>query len=476
MPAPVTSEDLLQLVRKSKLISPVRLQGFLSEGGSVPGVAAQLAECLVREGLLTRFQATQLLRGKHRGFDLGKYRVLEPIAEGGMGRVYLCEHIRMGHRVAIKLLYPEAIQRDPLALARFQREARAAAQLNHPNVVRTHDIDQTNGHHYLVMEYVEGITLYDLVRRDGPLAVEEAVTYAIHTGLGLQHIHENCLVHRDLKPSNLLLDRAGTVKILDLGLALFRDHRRDNLTRQQDSHAILGTADFLAPEQALTSDVDIRADIYSLGCVLYYLLTARFPFGDMPLTRKLLSLHMRPPKPILEYRPDLDSALVQVLNRLMAKKPEDRPRTPLEAVHALAPFSPVPVALPPLGPGGNPAGDAATKADAGRQDTRIEWRGPRPPSSCSTPLAAANQTPKIPAPPPRRPARKAAPKPRPKPPAAKAPPPRPRGKPFLYGAIVGGVVLGLLTAAVLFLARPTTPASEGGPLPPGQTEPAAFTR
>src|SRR5262249_19080588 len=155
------------------------------------------------------------------------------------------------------------------------------AQLNHPNIVRTHDIDQTSTHHYLVMDFVEGITLFDLVRREGPLSEEEAVTYAIQAGLGLQHLHEHNLVHRDFKPGNLILDRSGTVKILDLGLALFRDERRDNLTRNHAGNAILGTADFLAPEQAMSSDVDIRADIYSLGSTLYYLLTAELPFGNM---------------------------------------------------------------------------------------------------------------------------------------------------------------------------------------------------
>jgi serine/threonine protein kinase len=436
MPSPITCADLLKLVRQSNLIAPDKLQGFLSEAdNAAPAAPSQLASSLVRKGLLTQFQAAQLLRGKHRGFELGKYRVLQPIAEGGMGRVYLCEHIQMGHRVAIKLLYPDSVKRDPLALARFQREARAAAQLNHPNVIRTHDIDQFNGHHFLVMDYLEGITLYDLVRRQGALAVEEAVVYAIQTGLGLQHIHENSLVHRDLKPSNLLLDRTGKVKILDLGLAVFRDDRHDYLTRKQDSNAILGTADFLAPEQALSSDVDIRADIYSLGCVLYFLLTAKFPFGDMPLTRKLLSLHMASPTPIQEHRPNLPPALVQVVNQMMARSPDNRYRTPLAAVHALAPFAPVAMTLPPLAADGNPPSEVITRAEASSEhDTKTDLRSQCSSSSGIAPSKLILKTP--------------APKARPR--TAK-PRRKARRKSLLYGAVIAGVILALVTTAILAL-------------------------
>jgi serine/threonine protein kinase len=464
MASPVNADELLELVRKSNLIPPDKLAGSLSEDG-VPGTAppSELADRLVRMGLLTRFQVGQLLRGKHRGFELGKYRILEPIADGGMGRVFLCQHLRMGHRVAVKLLYPEAIQRDPLALARFQREARAAAQLNHPNVVRTHDIDQSHGHHFLVMDYVEGTTLYDLVRRSGQLPVAEAVGYVMQVGLGLQHIHENCLVHRDLKPSNLLLDLSGTVKILDLGLALFRDDRRDYLTRKQDSNAILGTADFLAPEQALSSDVDIRADIYSLGCVLYFLLTARLPFGDMPLTRKLLSLHMAVPTPILDHRPDLNPALVEVVNRMMAKNADDRYRTPAEAVDALAPFAPAEATLPPRAPGSS-APVTTRKEPSAKRDASTASRAPRPPGSTATALPAAAPTPKATLPAAKPSAGKLAARPKPKAAPRKTPRP-PRRRPLLYGALIGGAALVVITAAVIFLTRATTPASEIPPLP-----------
>jgi serine/threonine protein kinase len=447
MPPPVSAENFLDLVRKSNLIPRDKLRAFLEDRPDAPAAPRELADLLVQEGLLTRFQANQLMRGKHRGFQIGKYHVLEPIADGGMGRVFLCQHTAMGHQVAIKLLDPSIAQRDPTALARFQREARAAAQLNHPNIVRTHDIDKTNTHHYLVMDYIEGITLYDLVRREGPLSVEEAVTYVVHVGLGLQHIHENNLVHRDLKPSNLVLDRTGIVKVLDLGLALFRDHRRDNLTAQHDSNAILGTADFLAPEQAMSSDVDIRADIYSLGSVLYFLLTAQFPFGDMPLTRKLLSLHMLPPTPILQHRPGLDNALVQVIGKMMAKKKEDRYRTPLEAVYALVPFAPIEVTLPPLGPDGSPVTDGLTTVDATKNNTKIDWRGTRPPSSSTSRLAGSNTTPPVAA----RPTVIESKKP------AKASPKRQvkkqpvaKGKGWLYGAVIGVAVFALVMLAILF--------------------------
>ena len=192
--------------------------------------------------------------------------------------------------------------RHPEVVERFEREARAVAALDHPNIVKVHDVDKEdkNGKalHYLVMEYAEGTTLQDIVRKKGPMDVLRAAHYVCQAALGLQHAHEAGLVHRDVKPGNILLDRSGTIKILDLGLARFFHDQGDNLTREHDANAILGTADYLAPEQAIDSHlVDNRADVYSLGMTFYYLLAGTAPFAHGTLNQKLIWHQLRQPRP-----------------------------------------------------------------------------------------------------------------------------------------------------------------------------------
>jgi serine/threonine protein kinase len=270
MPVPPTTvDDLLQLIGRSGLLTPEDLSQRLEQlraQGPAPLTPAELAEELVRQGVLTPFQTGQLLVGKSRGFVLGgKYKVLERLGAGGMAAVYLCEHVVMRRLVAVKIL-PIEQAGSPAALERFRREARAVAQLDHPNIVRAHDIDQDGKLHFLVMEFVDGNTLDLIVRKTGRLSLERACHYLRQAALGLQHAHEGGLVHRDIKPGNLLLSRDGVVKILDLGLARFFEDSEDRLTRDREAGYVLGTADYMAPEQALNStDVDIRADIYSLG-------------------------------------------------------------------------------------------------------------------------------------------------------------------------------------------------------------------
>src|SRR4029450_5696071 len=215
-------------------------------------------------------------------FTIGKYKVLEKLGAGGMGQVFLCEHKLMRRRVAVKVL-PTAKAEDPSSLARFYREAKAIAAVDHPNIVRAYDIDQDENLHFLVMEYVDGTNLQDLVKKVGPLDPSRACHYIYGAAVGLQHAHEIGLVHRDIKPGNILVDRAGVVKILDMGLARFFNDEEDILTKKYDEN-VLGTADYLAPEQALESHtVDIRADIYSLGATFYYLLTGSPPLPPAAL-------------------------------------------------------------------------------------------------------------------------------------------------------------------------------------------------
>src|SRR5713226_2805077 len=244
MPAPSTNDELLDLLRKSGVQEEKKLDAYLDKlraGNTLPREPSKLAGYMVRDGLLTNFQAEQLLLGKWRRFNIGKYKVLERLGAGGMGSVYLCEHKLMRRRVAVKVL-PTAKAEDPSSLERFYREARAVAALDHPNIVRAYDIDQDDNLHFLVMEYVDGASLQEIVKRVGSLDPTRAAHYMRQAALGLQHAHEVAnLVHRDIKPGNILVDRSGTVKVLDMGLARFFHDEGADITKKFDENCVLGT-------------------------------------------------------------------------------------------------------------------------------------------------------------------------------------------------------------------------------------------
>src|SRR5437870_993266 len=275
MSAPTTIDSFLELGFKSGLLERETVQTYQaswSRAGVPPQSPKEAADVFIKEGVLTHFQAEKLIAGRWRGFVIsGKYRLLERLGAGGMGAVYLCEHVHMGRKVALKIL-PVQQAEDPASLARFYREAKAVARLDHPNIVRAHDIDHDDKLHFIVLEFVDGSNLHDFVRRNGTLGCERAAHYIRQAAIGLQHAHEAGLVHRDIKPGNLLLDRQGAVKILDMGLARFFHEDSGEYVEEYESGYVIGTADYLAPEQVMDSQVDIRADIYSLGGTLYYLL------------------------------------------------------------------------------------------------------------------------------------------------------------------------------------------------------------
>jgi eukaryotic-like serine/threonine-protein kinase len=368
MPAPATSDELLDLVQKSGVVEEPKLRAYvqkLTESSGVPREPAKLAGLLVRDGVLTYFQAEQILQGKYKRFSLGKYKVLEKLGAGGMAQVFLCEHKLMRRRVAIKVL-PVAKADDPSSLARFYREAKAIAAVDHPNIVRAYDIDQDENLHFLVMEYVDGINLQDLVKKFGPLNVVRACHYIYGAAVGLQHAHEIGLIHRDIKPGNILIDRAGVVKILDMGLARFFHDEDDILTKKYDEN-VLGTADYLAPEQALDSHtVDIRADIYSLGATFYFLLTGSAPFPEGTVPQKLIWHQNRPPRPLKSLRSEVPDELVAVVERMMMKDPKKRYQTPGEVMAALAPWvaTPIPPPSEKEMPQVSPAAGGTTRAPA----------------------------------------------------------------------------------------------------------------
>jgi len=273
--------------------------------------------------------------------QLGNYRILERIGSGGMGTVYKALHTKLRREVALKILPPERMD-DPSSAARFLREMEAVGELDHPNIIRATDAAEVDGTHFLVMELAQGTDLHKLVATCGPLAAADACELIRQAAVGLEHAHEHGMVHRDIKPSNLILTSDGVVKVLDLGLARLRSGpaESEGLT---ESGQMMGTLDYMAPEQADDArSVDIRADIYSLGCTLYKLLTGHAPFGgseyDTPV-RKMMAHAQKPPPPLWEHRSYLPKGLVQVVDRLLAKDPADRYATPGAVADALGPLT-----------------------------------------------------------------------------------------------------------------------------------------
>jgi hypothetical protein len=340
MSALPTTHAFSKLLIQSGVLDENRLERYAQRFCGSPAPSAdELAREMVREGVLTAFQARQLLHGRWRRLSLrGKYTVLRPLGSGGSGRVYLCKHRVTGRLVAIKVL-SAALSANPDHRERFYREARAITSLEHPNIVRAFDLDRAGQRFLLVMEHVSGSTLQDRVRREGPLPVAQAASVGSQAALGLQYLHSAGLVHRDVKPANLLLDEHGTLKILDFGLSRFMNEDADGLTGRHDPGEILGTADYLAPEQARdTHTAGTSADIYSLGATLYFALTGLAPFHGLTVAQKLLGHQMRQPRPIRSVRPEVPEGLEAVVERMMGKEPSQRFPTAAEVAEALKPW------------------------------------------------------------------------------------------------------------------------------------------
>jgi tRNA A-37 threonylcarbamoyl transferase component Bud32 len=334
------AEQFLDLVVRSGLVEKEQLDQFCRELEKRAS-AAELADprylgCeLVDAGYLTRWQRDRLLDGRYKGFFVKRYKLLDHLGSGGMSSVYLAEHLLMRRRVAIKVLPKNRVE-DAAYLDRFLREAQAVAALDHRNIVRAYDVDKEGSTHFLVMEYVEGRNLQLLVREEGPLDYVRAADYIRQAAEGLAHAHAAGLIHRDIKPANLLVDQNNVVKVLDLGLARFEGEDAEPVTAAYEEN-VLGTADYLAPEQALDSHrVDARADIYSLGCALYFLLTGHAPFGEVTLPQRLMMHQKHTPPSIFKDRPGAPEDLVALCMKMMAKRPEDRPQTAREVADSLA--------------------------------------------------------------------------------------------------------------------------------------------
>jgi eukaryotic-like serine/threonine-protein kinase len=281
------------------------------------------------------------------------YKILRKLGEGGMGAVFLAEHLLMGRRVVLKVIRQELLA-HPDVLARFFAEVKATAQLSHENIVRANSTDEVNGLHFLELEYVDGVNLSEYVWAKGPLPVRLACDLVLQAALGLHYAHQKGILHRDIKPGNLMVTREGRVKILDFGLARlgWKEPASGGLTK---SGACMGTLEYLAPEQAFdASRADVRSDVYSLGCTLWFLLTGKPPFEGTDAVMQRIEGELMP---LHECKSELPAALSAVAARLLASKPEDRYQSALEAAEALEPFArqgttwAIPVVQPPDTPG-----------------------------------------------------------------------------------------------------------------------------
>ena len=334
----VTLEQFIKQLHDSGLMSAEEMTD-VHAGLPQHGTVESLAESLYRQNILTKYQITRVIQGKAKSLQLGNYTVIDKIGQGGMGLVVKARHRVMQRIVAIKVL-SSATVKSPDAIKRFHREVEAAARLNHPHIVAAFDADQANGTHFLVMEYVDGYDFAKLVRTQGPLSLKRAIEFLTQAGRGLEFAHTHGVVHRDIKPANLLIDRLGTVKILDLGLA--RLENSEQPTDLTSSGQIMGTIDYMAPEQAIDMrTADHRADIYSFGCTLWYLLTGKSVYGGETALAKLLEHRDGQIPTLLGRSEELQStnpravAIDHVFRKMLAKRPDQRFQSMAEVLLAL---------------------------------------------------------------------------------------------------------------------------------------------
>jgi phosphate ABC transporter phosphate-binding protein len=475
---PVSREQFLQNLTDSGLLAAEDVRVLL---GADPEAAAAdgraLARRLVEAGKLTAYQARALLEGRLKDLRIGAYDVLELLGKGAMGTVYKARHRRMKRLAALKVLAPEVAAQSAFA-QRFQREVEALAQLSHANVIMAFDAGEAEVGPFLAMEFVDGRDLASEVKERGPLGLADALECTLQAARGLEYAHARGLVHRDIKPANLMRDAGGLVKVADLGLARMRNpSATEHVSALTQAGSILGTVDYMAPEQALDSTAtDGRADVYSLGCTLFYLLTGRPMYSGTSLMGLLLKHREAPPPSLSDSRPGVPEVVNAVFQRMVAKKPEDRYQTMAEVADALEEVrrETASVELPDVAPqppapaAGSSAAEMTVDAPSARQLTD---HGARPGARAASTLSGAAPGASTLTAAPARPAARPGPPPAgPQPPAGAAPR---AGRRALVAAAVLAVLLAAAGLAWWQLTRGGASAEgpeAGGQKPPEQKD------
>ncbi|MCH9656236.1 MAG: protein kinase [Planctomycetes bacterium] len=342
MSKPLDIESFLELLKESNLLSPEEVRA-VTDKFNLEDVASpkELAQKLVTEKILTRYQGERLLAGRKRGFFIDRYKVLEVLGFGGMGSLYLAEDIETQAPVALKVLNDKC-RNDRGMLTRLKLEATAGARIVHPHVVKTINYDDTGAVCFIAMEFVKGISLLELVLlNQKSLSAMQACDVIYQAALGLEQAHEAGIVHRDLKPENLIIDSLGFVKVLDFGLALLEDNPEAEFSLAMIfGHGCVGTPEYIAPEQTQDGQtVDIRSDIYSLGGTMYFLLTGKLPFPKGTASQKMQAHRQKSPQPIAEIAPNVSEKIVAIVEKMMAKQPEDRFQSMAEVAEVIKPFA-----------------------------------------------------------------------------------------------------------------------------------------
>lgn len=355
------------------------------EKRSGEAIDRRLARQAVGAGKLTLWQAQQILAGRGFALKIDKYVLADLIGVGGMGRVYLARDTRLHRKVALKILSRERMS-NPRALARFEREGKVGAQLQHENLVRIYDEGNAQGLRYLVMEFIEGKNVSHIVSDSGPLPPTSAAKIGYQVSLGLEHARRKGLIHRDVNPQNILVTKDGTAKLTDMGLAIDLGDAEDIVTRDG---ATVGTFDYISPEQARhPRDVDSRSDLYSLGCSLYHMIAGRVPFPTTSLPEKLYAHQLTEPESLETLVPGVPPELDRIVRRMMAKKPSDRFDTPQAAADALEPIALESASLAGLIEAATPPADAAGAGSLLGPASVLNasaLAGPRPSSSGARP-------------------------------------------------------------------------------------------
>jgi serine/threonine protein kinase len=337
----MNSRDFLTLLEKSRLLTDDQLAAL--KNNVQDSVDAQsLARQLIKRNWLTLWQARRLLSGR-TGFFFNKYRLLDCLGRGGMGAVYKAHHPFLDRTVALKVVLNES-PADANLMARFQREMRSVAALNHPNIIAAHDADVAGKTPFLVMEFIEGKDLQSWIDEQDPLPIDWSCECIYQASLGLQHAHERGLVHRDIKPSNLLVVQASsyadpTIKILDFGLAQLRRGEEVGHDLTQTGQ-LMGTIDYIAPEQARsTKHADIRSDIFSLGCTFYRMLSGTIPFPGDSVASRLAARFIEDAPPLSKSRADCPRELEELVHKMLQRDPGQRYQSPVEVADALRRFT-----------------------------------------------------------------------------------------------------------------------------------------